>query len=238
MTERGAHSVTRSAEHFQVGPSSLTWNEHGLTIDINERCAPFPFPLRGKIKLKTDFLYDAPVQLDAAGKHFWQAVAPQMRVAAEFENPKLKWQGTAYHDMNWGDEPLENGFKKWTWSRAMSDQGTEVIYDVDRRDDTKKIFGNRFHNGQVTDSPVPPLQQMPKGLWGMPRDVHSETPPQLIAKLEDTPFYTRSHVRIALDGKPCDAFHESLSLDHFVKPSTQLMLPFRMPRVGTSSVTS
>jgi carotenoid 1,2-hydratase len=238
MTERGANSVTRSAEHFQVGPSAMTWNEESLSININERCAPPPFPLRGKIKLTTDFLYDTPVQLDAVGKHFWQAVAPQMRVTAEFENPKLKWQGTAYHDMNWGDEPLENGFKKWTWSRATSDQGTAVIYDVTRRDGTKNTFGNRFHNGKVTDSPVPPLQQFPKGLWGVPRDVHSETPPQLIAKLEDTPFYTRSHVRIALDGKPCDAFHESLSLDHFVKPSTQLMLPFRMPRVGTSSVTS
>jgi carotenoid 1,2-hydratase len=238
MTERGAHSVTRSAEYFQVGPSSMTWNEESLSIDINERCAPLPFPLRGKIKLTTDFLYDAPVQLDAAGKHFWQAVAPKMRATAEFENPKLKWQGTAYHDMNWGDEPLENGFKKWTWSRAMSDQSTEVIYDVSRRDGTSKIIGNRFQNGQVTDSPAPPLQQMPKGLWGMPRDVHSETPPQLIAKLEDTPFYTRSHVRISLDGKLREAFHESVSLDQFVKPSTQLMLPFRMPRGRTSSVTS
>ena len=35
-------------------------------------------------------------------------------------------------------------------------------------------------------------------LWGMTRSVRSETPPRLIAKLEDAPFYTRNHIGLTL----------------------------------------
>jgi carotenoid 1,2-hydratase len=64
----------------------------------------------------------------------------------------------------------------------------------------------------------------------MRRPVLSESTPILKQKLEDAPFYTRNHVGIELDSKPCDAVHESLSLDRFVNPIVQRMLPFRMPR--------
>jgi carotenoid 1,2-hydratase len=37
-------------------------------------------------------------------------------------------------------------------------------------------------------------------------------------------------VALTLDGQSFDAVHESLSLDRFVHPVMQLMLPFRMPR--------
>jgi carotenoid 1,2-hydratase len=77
---------------------------------------------------------------------------------------------------------------------------------------------------------VPEPKPLQRGLWGMSREVNSETAPLLIAKLEDAPFYTRNHVSMTLDGKPCEAYHESLSLDRFVHPVVQLMLPFRMPR--------
>ena len=231
MTERGEKHIQRDENKFAIGPSSMKWDGDDLLIEINERCMPLPFALRGTVRLSAGQLYDAPIALDADQKHFWNAVAPGARVEVELENPKLSWSGAAYLDMNWGEEPLENGFKNWTWLRAKTESGTQVLYSGERRDGSNFNFGRRFENGQIIEREVPPVHNLRQGfMWGMARPVNSETKPRLISTLEDTPFYTRNHVEITLDGAKCEAFHESLSLDRFISPTIQMMLPFRMPR--------
>ncbi len=230
MTERGSKHVMRTTQKFSVGPSSLAWGNDCLQIDITERCMPLPSLLHGRVKMTLGHTYNSPIALDAHNKHFWQAVAPQARVSVEFENPKLSWSGPAYHDMNWGDEPLERGFTNWTWLRANTSTGTHVFYDVERRDGSRLSFGRRFENGHIIEREVPVRQTLKSGIWGMARRVSSDVAPRLISTLEDAPFYTRNHVGLTLDGAQCDAFHESLSLDRFTNPVVQMMLPFRMPR--------
>ena len=115
----------------------MRWEGSELIIDINERCAPLPYALRGSVTFSPGAFYDSPVELAATGNHFWQAAAPHGRVTAEFSSPKLSWSGAAYHDMNWGDEPLESAFRSWTWLRALTGQGVEVIYDVERRNGSR-----------------------------------------------------------------------------------------------------
>ncbi len=230
MTERGARHVMRDENKFEIGPSSMAWDGDDLIIEIDERCIPLPFALRGRVRLTPGQCYDKPVLLNTQNKHFWQAVAPQARVTVEFEKPNLRWSGSAYHDMNWGEEPLEKGFKKWTWLRAKTSTGTQVIYDVERRDGSNFSFGSCFKDGLTIERVVPPAHDLRSGFWSMARTVHSEAKPRLISTLEDTPFYTRNHVEMTLDGELCEAYHESLSLDRFVNPIVQMMLPFRMPR--------
>ena len=232
MTERGVRQVSRDADCLRIGPSSLRWLGDELIIDINERCMPVPRALRGQVRLQTKHLYDAPIALDAAEKHHWQAIAPEARVVAEFENPKLSWQGHAYHDMNWGSEPLEQGFREWTWARATTTQGTQVLYDVSHVDGGRFTYGRCYQNGRVSPTSVPKTFALRPGFWGMSRWVHSEAQPRLLATLEDAPFYTRNHIAMRLDGEACEAFHESLSLERFTNPIVQKMLPFRMPRRG------
>ncbi len=94
MTERAERFVTRSADTFQVGPSSMTWDQSGLTISIHEICSPVPLPLRGEVRLTPHHLYDAPVALDAAGRHHWRAVATDARIAVTLDAPRLSWSGT------------------------------------------------------------------------------------------------------------------------------------------------
>jgi carotenoid 1,2-hydratase len=232
MTERGQKSTSRDADQFHVGASSMTWNGDVMSINIDEHCAPLPFRLRGEVSLTADQIYVAPVQLDGEGKHHWQAVAPHGRVHVELEHPQLSWSGTAYHDMNWGDEELEKGFKQWSWLRATTKRGTEVLYDVERNDGTRFSFRKCFNAGVIANRCVPPTLPLRKGFWGMSRNVASEKPPELLATLEDAPFYTRNHIALSLDGARCEAFHESLSLTRFSHPLVQLMLPFRMPRLA------
>jgi carotenoid 1,2-hydratase len=232
MTERGAKSVTRQADEFHVSASSMRWQGNDMIITIDEHCAPVPFRLRGKVTLTADHIYDDPVPLDANGKHHWQVVAPHARVKVELNHPHLSWSGSAYHDMNWGEEPLEKGFKQWSWLRATTSRGTEVLYDLERFDGTHFNFGKRFKDGVITERNVPQNFSLRSGLWGMSRTVASEQPPELLATLEDAPFYTRNHVALTLDGKRCEAYHESLSLTRFSHPVVQLMLPFKMPRIA------
>jgi carotenoid 1,2-hydratase len=232
MTERGERHVSRSANSFAVGPSTLRWDANGLSIAITERGVPWPLALRGNVHLKPGHFCNAPVMLDDSGKHFWQAVAPQARISVAFENPQLSWEGAAYHDMNWGDEPLESTFKSWTWARAASANGLHVLYDVQRRDGSNQSFGYSFADGIVKPRNVPAHHALKRGLWGMERTVPSENAPRLISTLEDAPFYMRSLVELTLDGAACTAFHESLSLARFRHPVVQMMLPFRMPRVA------
>jgi carotenoid 1,2-hydratase len=230
MTERGAQHVMRTEKQFRVGPSSMRWDGQSMVIDINEYCAPLPFPLRGRVLFSPDAFYNSPVDLASNGQHFWQAVAPAGRVTVTFDVPQLSWSGSAYHDMNWGDEPLESGFKNWSWLRAKTSEGVKVLYDVERKNGSCFAFARYFQDGTVTEGNVPEHHLLPRGIWGMKRWVSSETKPLLIGKLEDAPFYTRNHVGLTLDGESCEAFHESLSLDRFVNPFVQMMLPFRMPR--------
>ena len=232
MTERAARFVDRSKDTFHVGPSSMAWDERGLTVNIHEICSPIPFPLRGDVRLTPSVLYDAPVALDAAGRHHWRAVATDARIEVNLSAPNLSWSGTAYHDMNWGEEPLEAAFRDWTWSRAETAEGTTVLYDVTTVAKERRAFGRHFGKGEVSEHPLASHHELPRGLWGMRRPVLSEQPPRLKLKLEDAPFYTRNHVELTLGGKPVDAVHESLSLTRFSHPVVQWMLPFRMPRRG------
>jgi carotenoid 1,2-hydratase len=230
MTERGERTISRTNTEFNTGSSRMRWLSDELVIDLNEQCAPIPFPLRGTVRIQPGQLHNGNVMLDAHGRHGWRAVAPAARITVTMTQPSLAWSGFAYHDMNWGDEPLEKAFKNWTWLRAKTASGTQVLYEIERRDGTRKSFGQRFANGIATDRQTLPVHELKKGLWRMPRTVQSECPPHLVATLEDAPFYTRNHVRIGIDGETCNAFHESLSLDRFTNPIVQRMLPFRMPR--------
>jgi carotenoid 1,2-hydratase len=230
MTERGLAHVTRTADQFSVGPSSMVWENGSLVITINERCAPLPFALRGRVIFTPEQIYDSPIMLDTDAKHFWQAVAPHGRIKVEMEHPALSWEGSAYHDMNWGDEALEQGFDRWNWCRSTTPNCTQVFYDVTRRDGTTFAFGRNFQNGIIIDIDLPARHSLSHGFWGMSRDANSETPPTLIATLEDAPFYTRNQLAITVGDERRKAIHESLSLKRFAHPIVQLMLPFRMPR--------
>jgi len=222
MTERGAGSLQRGADVLRIGPSGLHWDGKMLTAEIDERCAPIPRRLRGRIKLVPEVMQDEVFELDAAGRHRWQPVAPRARVEVEFDSPKVAWRGQAYFDRNEGDRPLAEDFSEWHWSRSEQ----QILYDVRRVDGSVLGLALEIGEGGLTKFQMPPEQMLKPGFWGVKRVTRGDGPARVIKTLEDAPFYARSVVEV--DG--VKAVHESLSLARFRRPWVRMLLPFRMPR--------
>jgi carotenoid 1,2-hydratase len=89
--------------------------------------------------------------------------------------------------------------------------------------------------GKWVDEELPPQQILSRTpVFAMPRSTRVD--PGYRARVrktwEDTPFYSRSSISTRLFGADGEGVHESLSLNRFVSPIVQRMLPFRMPRRG------
>jgi carotenoid 1,2-hydratase len=233
MTERRRTAVWRSANTLQVGPSTLLWNDHQLSLAISETTVPLPRGLRGRIRVLPHALADRSFALDPAGRHVWQPVAPSARIEAVFDRPAFRWSGTGYVDSNYGDRPLERDFASWTWARARTGDDHIVLYDVLRRDAGPAALALQFdRHAEIEEFAPPPESRLPTTPWRLERTIRSDegSVPRVIRTLEDSPFYARSTVAARWRGAPAVAMHESLSLDRFERRWMQLMLPFRMPR--------
>lgn len=236
MTERARHSVQRDATQFTIGPSQLRWTGDCLEIEIREFGMPLPFPVRGLVRVHPQQLTPFSVPLDAGGRHRWGPIAPCARVEVELSQPSLRWQGHAYLDSNEGDEPIEQAFREWDWSRAtLADGSTAVIYDVQPKDAPDRLLALRFFSdGRIEPFDAPPRQELPRTGWRIARRMRSDagTPVRVIELLEDTPFYERSVLASGLFGEQVISVHETLNVPRFASAIVQRMLPFRMPRMG------
>ncbi len=243
LTERGRSSLNQSPERLEVGPSALHWDGDALTVEINERAAPLPHPIRGRVRVHPhalthqDFLLDGSPNTgaDLGGRHRWWPIAPCARLEIEMSEPRLHWSGSGYLDMNAGDEPIEDGFRCWDWSRADLDGDTAILYDIWAADGATRGLALRIdRGGAIEPFRPPPRVPLPRSLlWRIGRGTRCETGGNAAVRqtLEDTPFYARSVVSARLLGRPVRAMHESLSLKRFASPWVQALLPFRMPRV-------
>ena len=232
MTERARRHCTRSAQALHIGPSQINWDGECLSIDIDEVCVPLPRRIQGRIKLWPQQLFTYSTPLDAAGRHRWGPLAPASRIEVDLTSPALKWRGHAYLDSNEGDEPIDQGFHTWDWSRArMRDGSTLVFYDMQAPGTKDRVLSLRFTpHGSVETLDAPAPQRLPKTAWFMNRRMRSDTEVGLHEQLEDTPFYQRALLQFDHAGEPLLAFHETLSVPRLVSPVVQAMLPWRMPR--------
>ena len=231
MTERPSAHVRRSAERLQVGPSSMHWDGHALIVDICETSCPVPFPVRGKVRLYPEQVSEIAFGLHEDGQHLWHPIAPRGRVEVVMDAPHISWSGSGYFDSNFGREPLEAGFREWQWSRAHLRDDVAVIYEGERRDGSDFAMALRYdRQGNWHDAELPPAARLPSTTFGMPRRTRG-TGAKVVKTWENAPFYSRSALSTELYGERADAVHESLSMDRFVRPVVQWMLPYRMPRI-------
>jgi carotenoid 1,2-hydratase len=237
MTERGASQVHRQSTDLFIGPSSMRAVGDALDIKVDEICAPLPRRLRGSIRVTPTALCGQSFCLDDAGLHRWTPYAPCARVEVKFTEPSVEWSGVGYFDSNAGDEPLEDAFESWTWSRASLPGRTVVLYDVKTRRPAHHTLALEFGpDGAAHPIQVPPAVGLPATGWRVGRETRADAGQivHVVQTLEDAPFYSRSLLDTALLGERGPAIHESLSLNRFRSPWIQWMLPFRMPRITFS----
>jgi carotenoid 1,2-hydratase len=231
MTERRRAAVARDADMLRIGPSAMAWDGSRLTVEVDERGAPLPRRLRGKVVLEPEAWNAREFALSARNAHVWRPIAPFARVQVDFREPELSWSGGAYLDFNSGDAPLQSEFRRWTWSRARLGDGAAIFYEAERRHEPPLQLSLRFgRDGAVREAAAPPKAALPKGWWRVARETRSETDARVTASFEDSPFYTRSAIAHRLDGQDVVSMHESLDLDRFSLNLVRAMLPFRMPR--------
>ncbi|HBB56351.1 MAG TPA: hypothetical protein DCZ49_09240, partial [Hyphomonadaceae bacterium] len=235
MTERGKAALSRGRDHFAVGTSRLTWTGDGLEIVVDERQAPLPFPLRGVIGVRP-LLGAGPAQaLDPRKRHFWRPIAPVAEVTVAFAAPAARWRGLGYLDSNWGAEPLEAGFRAWTWSRVHRGAAEALIlYDCIERSGAAQQRGFRCTAAGVEPWAAAGLApaRLPRSFWGLQPVMRCDAGarPRLKQSWEDTPFYTRALVEAPIGGAPAIGVQEWLDLDRLRLPLVQEMLKLRMPR--------
>lgn len=231
MTERGGRRLQQSRDALAIGPSALRWQGDALVIEVDEVTAPWPQRLRGRILLHPLAATGLDMALAPDGGHRWTPLAPRARVEVQLPSPGMQWSGTGYLDANRGDEPLEQRFASWTWSRAALSGGrTALTYDVQPLDGAPLSLALRIGaDGSAQPFEPPPLASLPRARWGVARPVRGPGA-RLLATLEDGPFYSRSLVHTTLLDEPVTAVHESLSLLRFRQRWVQALLPFRMPR--------
>jgi carotenoid 1,2-hydratase len=233
MTERGSAQLSRTASTLAIGPSMMAWSGDVLTIQIDEVTAPLPTRLRGIVRVYPKALAKQAFDLDAAGRHRWQALAPCSHVEVLMSKPSLRWSGAGYVDTNSGDEPIEDAFESWNWSRADLRNGTAVLYDVTRRDGSKRSLSLLFNPIDQIETFDPPARvALPPTRWRIARETRTEDARavRVVKTLESSPFYARTLISTRLLRQQALAIHESLSLDRFRSGLVQTMLPFRMPR--------
>ncbi len=230
LNEYDATQIERDARRFRLGSSELHFDGDALHIAIDERAVPLPRRVRGHIRVEPKSRTEGPFTLHEAGQQHWWPFAPSAKVELDLSAPSLRWTGQGYFDTNAGARPLQDCFTDWHWSRRHDHHGTHITYqtrDCDQK--TRELALLIDADGTIEKRELPPVQQLPKGLWRMTRPIASGPAPRLVRSLEDTPFYTRSVVATP-DAGPALTMHESLSLERFVQPWVQRLLPFRTRR--------
>jgi carotenoid 1,2-hydratase len=234
MTERGRESLHRTASSIAIGKSMLNWDGDVLTIGIEEVTAPIPLPLKGIVRVYPNALAGRAFPLDPEMRHRWQPIAPRAHVEVAMQQPQMRWHGVGYVDTNSGDEPIENGFQSWHWSRVDLGSRTAVLYDITHRRGSGQSLAVSFApSGAHEELEPPPPAALPPTRWKIARATRADAAESVavVRTLESAPFYARSLLSTRLFGRRALAMHESLSLERFRSLWVQATLPFRMPRV-------
>ncbi len=233
FTEYTAASVDRTTNTFKMGKNRVRRTTEALEFFVDD-CSPLGRKkIRGTIRLVLGTGSLIPVELDRQSRHLWWPVSPHTTIDVALEHPGLEFRGHGYHDANLGHDPLEDAFKRWSWSRTTTPEHTLVTYDCLVRGETQPI-----PRAWTFDGLHPPVshdlerapRRMPTTRWWLCPTTRLPGSADPIHKLEDTPFYARHQLSTDVSGHSCPTVYEFLDLDRFRRRWVQTLLWFRMRR--------
>ena len=237
MTEWPRARVRRDAHRLRIGASEWLQQERGLALSLDELTAPFPRlrrrPLSGLVVLTPLAAGGSPRALDAHARHRWYPLAPVARAVVDIDVGRgVRFAGTAYHDANAGDDPLANGFRRWSWSRLSGPADTIVSWDLEARHGAPAHFASRFGADGEAAALAGPLRHLPRTGWGLRPRARWPGAVEPVRRLESAPFYARHLVQARTDPDRVArvGVHEELDLERFRAGWVRGLLPFRVRR--------
>jgi carotenoid 1,2-hydratase len=234
MTERGVRQVARNTNGLAIGPSSMRWDGSALEIEIHERCAPIPWPLRGRIRIHPSGLAKRSFALDSRREASVAADRTECAGGSCLLEPRLQMVWDRVLGLESRHRAAGGAFRDWTWSRVASGGSTVVLYDVSERERARTSLALQFApSGEVISIPTPSPCRLPASGWRINRHTRADPqyPVRVLKTLVDAPFYSRTLLETRVAGVEGRSIHESLDLDRFRSPWVQCLLPFRMPRI-------
>ena len=234
LTERGGGALDRSPHRLSIGDSSIAWEEEAIVARFSERCSPFGQPLRGQLRLEPQRWDGQAIALSGDDAHRWWPIAPLARAEVRLDQPALSFSGQAYLDANQGREPLEAGFRRWSWARLSTQDRAVIVYDAHTQGGARRTLVRRYDSsGLVELSPASlRLKALRRTGWGLAQErlVDPGSEVEVERALEDTPFYARTSLRASVGGLSGSGVQETLSLDRFQERWVQALLGFRIRR--------
>lgn len=235
FTEAQARPGDLSADALRVAGNTWHSSQDGIVLTINDRSVPWRRPVVGRITLRgTRAQNHGPQVLRADGGHHWWPLMPVGRIEVDMQHPKLKWQGSAYHDLNFGDEPLARGFRSWSWMRSTQGDTTDIVYVPEGRGAgaCASLSLQVHRDGTARAQPMPKLAPLSKSRWGLTgKGILVPAQKSSVRLLEDTPFYRRScWTAPTASGPPADIMHEALDMDRWSQAWVQALMQFRLRR--------
>lgn len=237
FTETKAQAGDISPQALKVAGNTWRSTQDGVELTFNDRSVPWGRPVVGRILLRGARASNHGARvLRAEGNHHWWPLMAVSRIEVQMQQPRLSWSGPAYHDLNFGDEPLAQGFRSWSWMRRTQGAATDIAYLPQGRGPqaTPEVSLRVHADGSAEARPLParrtPLEPSRwrlsgEGIW-LPPGRPS------VRLLEDTPFYRRcAWTTAGDDGRPVEVMHEALDMDRWRQPWVQALMRFRLRRV-------
>lgn len=233
MTDRGQSALQISDTRLDIGPSSISWQNDHLRIDVNEISTPHGQRIKGVVKIIPSAITTVELALSDDGAHIWRPFAPIARIEVDLGRTGWSWSGHGYFDANFGTRALEKDFTYWTWGRFPTAQGATCFYDATRADGSDLSAAIAFDpSGAVQVIDAPPKAEFARPFWQVRRETRADAgfAPHQVKPMLDAPFYNRSMVKTRLNGQEVTGVHEALDLARFRKNWLMPLLAFRVPR--------
>jgi carotenoid 1,2-hydratase len=236
FTEAPASAGSLAPDTLSVAGNTWHQTPDGIVLQICDRSVPWGRPVVGRIVLRGLHVFAQSARpLGMGGKHGWWPRMPVARIEVDMAAPALRWQGHAYHDLNWGDEPLADGFAHWWWMRVTRGGVTDIVYAATARTQQHGVPLSEIQlslrlaaDGTVAERPLPALSPLSPSAWGLGGDAAWLGPK--VRLLEDTPFYRRCTWQVPQQAGGGVALHETLDLTRWRRGWVQRLLPFRLRR--------
>ena len=220
---------------LQFGPNALTSSDGRYALSLADENA-------NRRTLAARLTFDAPPLVahppadDGGGdSHFWLPAAPHCRVAAQItlrepQNPDpqtITFQGSGYHDHNWGALPFARDVRDWYWARAsLSDGSALIVYHVRHHGRPPISHLLHFQSGRLLahDAAASVTLRRPRlnafaAPYAARLDVRSGATQMtftLGARLDSAPFYIR--VLCRAQGRLGDTAIQGVGLGEYFRP--------------------